>query len=124
MIKVRGLSKEFVGRDGDNSGVLAIDSLNFEVRNNEFLTVIGPSGCGKTTLLRIIAGLIPFNEGEVRIDDRPVTGPGPDRAVVFQNFALMPWADVLTNVAFGLELRGVPRQEREPTAERLIELVG
>jgi NitT/TauT family transport system ATP-binding protein len=124
MIEVRGLSKEFLGRDGADSGVLAIDSLNFEVRNNEFLTVIGPSGCGKTTLLRIIAGLIPFNEGEVRIDDRPVTGPGPDRAVVFQNFALMPWADVLTNVAFGLELRGVPKADCDATAMRLVKLVG
>lgn len=124
MIQIRGLSKEFLGRDGAGIGVLAIDSLNFEVRDNEFLTVIGPSGCGKTTLLRIIAGLIPFDDGEVRIDDVPVTGPGPDRAVVFQNFALMPWADVLTNVAFGLEIRGTPKAECEATAMRLVRVVG
>ena len=124
MIQVRGLSKEFLGRDGEGTGVLAIDSLDFEVRDNEFLTVIGPSGCGKTTLLRIIAGLIPFNDGEVSIDDVAVTGPGPDRAVVFQNFALMPWADVLTNVAFGLEIRGKPKAECEATAMRLVRLVG
>ncbi|HEY7167210.1 MAG TPA: ABC transporter ATP-binding protein [Candidatus Binatia bacterium] len=124
MIEIKGLSKEFVDRNGEASGILAIDSLDFEIRDNEFLTVIGPSGCGKTTLLRIIAGLIPCNQGEVRIDDVPVTGPGPDRAVVFQNFALMPWADVLTNVAFGLELRGTPRAEANATAKRLVRLVG
>src|SRR6516164_6327158 len=124
MIQVKGLSKEFLGRDGEDTGVLAIDSLDFEVRDNEFLTVIGPSGCGKTTLLRIIAGLIPFDDGEVRIDNQPVTGPGPDRAMVFQNFALMPWADVLTNVGFGLDLRGTPKAEYEATAMRLVRLVG
>jgi NitT/TauT family transport system ATP-binding protein len=124
MIQIRGLSKEFLGRDGEGTGVLAIDSLNFEVRDNEFLTIIGPSGCGKTTLLRIIAGLIAYDDGEVRIDDIPVTGPGPDRAVVFQNFALMPWADVLTNVAFGLEIRGTPKAEYEDTAMRLVGLEG
>jgi NitT/TauT family transport system ATP-binding protein len=75
-------------------------------------------------LLRIIAGLIPFDDGEVRIDDMPVTGPGPDRAVVFQNFALMPWANVLTNIAFGLEIRGTPKAEYEDTAMRLVRLVG
>ena len=124
MIQIRGLSKEFLGRDGEGTGVLAIDLLNFEVRDNEFLTIIGPSGCGKTTLLRIIAGLIPFDDGEVRIDDKPVTGPGSDRAVVFQNFALMPWANVLTNIAFGLEIRGTPKAEYEDTARRLVRLVG
>src|ERR1044071_8197607 len=124
MIQIKGLTKEFVDRNGQGSGILAIDSLDFEIRDNEFLTVIGPSGCGKTTLLRIIAGLIPCNQGEVRIDNVPVTGPGPDRAVVFQNFALMPWADVLTNVGFGLEIRGAPNAECEATAKRLVNLVG
>src|ERR1051325_7351817 len=124
MIQIKGLTKEFVDRNGEASGILAIDSLDFEIRDNEFLTVIGPSGCGKTTLLRIIAGLIPCNQGEVRIDDVPVTGPGSDRAVVFQNFALMPWADVLTNVAFGLELRGTPKGDAQANAKRLVRLVG
>lgn len=124
MIQVRGLSKEFAGRDDGNTGVLALDKVGFEVRDNEFLTVIGPSGCGKTTLLRIIAGLIPYDEGEVTIDGQHVTGPGPDRSVVFQNFALMPWADVLTNVAFGLEIRGVSKTEREEKAKQLVVLVG
>jgi NitT/TauT family transport system ATP-binding protein len=124
MIQVRDLSKEFLGRDGADTGLLAIDSLNFEVRDNEFFTVIGPSGCGKTTLLRILAGLIPYDGGEVSINGVPVTGPGPDRSVVFQNFALMPWADVLTNVAFGLEIRGMPKAQCEVTGRRLVRLVG
>jgi ABC-type nitrate/sulfonate/bicarbonate transport system ATPase subunit len=124
MIRVANLSKEFVGRDESDDGVLALDDLDFEVRDNEFLTVIGPSGCGKTTLLRIIAGLIPYDRGEITINGQVVTGPGPDRAVVFQHFALMPWADVMTNVAFGLDIRGVGKVEREGKVTGLIKLVG
>jgi NitT/TauT family transport system ATP-binding protein len=124
MIRVKALSKEFATVDNGNAAVLALSDIDFEVRNNEFVTVIGPSGCGKTTLLRIIAGLIPYQQGEVSIDSRPVTGPGPERAVVFQNFALMPWADVLGNVTFGLEVRGVAKGESEARARELIKLVG
>jgi NitT/TauT family transport system ATP-binding protein len=123
MIRVRGLSKEF-GTLDNGGGVQALRDINFEVNDNEFITIIGPSGCGKTTLLRIIAGLIPYNRGEVTIDGRPVTGPGPERAVVFQNFALMPWADVLTNVAFGLEIRGTTAEECRAKAQDLIKVVG
>src|SRR5919106_6961047 len=118
MIRVRGLSKEFGTLDNGGGGQ-ALRDIDFEVNDNEFITIIGPSGCGKTTLLRILAGLIPYNHGEVTIDSRPVTGPGPERAVVFQNFALMPWADVLTNVAFGLEIRGVSKRQSEAKAKEL-----
>jgi NitT/TauT family transport system ATP-binding protein len=124
MITIKGLKKLFVGRTTDDAGVLALDNLDLEVRDNEFLTVIGPSGCGKTTLLRIVAGLIPHDEGTVEIDGRPVKGPGPDRAVVFQNFALLPWADVLTNVGFGLRLQGVRKEDREERGMRYVKLVG
>jgi len=124
MIRVRGLSKEFSTFDNGSGGVLALSDIDFEVRDNEFITVIGPSGCGKTTLLRIIAGLIPYDQGEVTIDGRRVTGPGPERAVVFQNFALMPWADIMTNVSFGLEIRGTPKEQCRATAKELIKLVG
>jgi len=124
MIRVRGLSKEFTTFDNGGGGVLALSNIDFEVRDNEFITVIGPSGCGKTTLLRIIAGLIPYDQGEVTIDGRPVTGPGPERAMVFQNFALMPWADIMTNVSFGLEIRGTPKEQCRATAKELIKLVG
>src|SRR2546426_9504436 len=123
MIRVRGLSKEFGTRD-NGGGVLALTDIDFEVHDNEFVTIIGPSGCGKTTLLRIIAGLIPYDHGEVAIDGRAITGPGPERAVVFQNFALMPWADVLANVTFGLEVRGTPPDECRDKARHLIKLVG
>ena len=108
----------------NGAGVLALSDIDFEVNDNEFVTIIGPSGCGKTTLLRIIAGLIPYDQGEVAIDGRAVTGPGPERAVVFQNFALLPWADVLANITFGLEVRGTPLDECQSTARHLIKLVG
>jgi ABC-type nitrate/sulfonate/bicarbonate transport system ATPase subunit len=124
MIRVKALSKQFGTVDNGNVAVLALSDIDFEVRDNEFVTVIGPSGCGKTTLLRIIAGLIPYQQGEVSIDSHPVTGPGPERAVVFQNFALMPWADVLGNVTFGLEVRGVAKSDSEAKARELIKLVG
>lgn len=124
MIHVSALTKEFGGFDGRSTGILALSGIDLEVRDNEFLTVIGPSGCGKTTLLRIIAGLIPYDQGEVSINGQPVTGPGPDRSVVFQSFALLPWADVLTNVVFGLEIRGVAKAVRDAKAVELIKLVG
>ena len=123
MIRVRALSKEFGTRE-NGDGVLALSDIDFEVHDNEFVTIIGPSGCGKTTLLRIIAGLIPYDQGEVAIDGRAITGPGPERAVVFQNFALMPWADVLANITFGLEVRGTPPDECRDRATKLIKLVG
>ena len=118
MIEIKGLSKAFPGRKGQEP-VQALFDVNLAVRDNEFLTVLGPSGCGKTTLLRCIAGLVPYDTGEVLIDGTKVTSPGPDRAVVFQNFALMPWDNVLTNVAFGLEMQGVDRKTREAKAKEL-----
>ena len=123
MIVVRGLGKTFPGRRG-NAPVQALKGVDLTVRDNEFVTVLGPSGCWKTTLLRHIAGLVPWDEGEILIDGSPVTGPGPERAVVFQSFALMPWATVIDNVAFGLDLRGMPKAERERAARELIGLVG
>ncbi|MEV4897343.1 ABC transporter ATP-binding protein [Nonomuraea sp. NPDC055795] len=122
MIEIRGLSKSFVGQDGGR--VQALSDVDLDVAENEFLTVLGPSGCGKTTLLKAVAGLVPADSGEIRVDGAPVRGPGPDRSMVFQNFALLPWATVLDNVAFGLELRGVGKAEREERARALISMVG
>lgn len=101
-----------------------LDGVDFTVRRGEFLTLIGPSGCGKTTLLLLIAGLLPAARGEIRIDGRPVTGPDQDRAMVFQNFALLPWKTVLGNVALGLRYRGDGRAQRQATARHYIHLVG
>jgi len=104
--------------------VQALEDLSLDFPRGELTSLLGPSGCGKTTLLKIIAGLIPANGGEVLVNNAPVDGPGPDRAFVFQDFALMPWDTVLRNVAFGLELRNVPKSEREAIAEKYITDVG
>jgi NitT/TauT family transport system ATP-binding protein len=104
--------------------VEALKNLTLEFPRGQLTSLLGPSGCGKTTLLKIIAGLLEPTSGEIEVNGRPVTGPGPDRAFVFQDFALLPWANVLRNVAFGLELRGVARSEREAIAEKYIAEVG
>jgi NitT/TauT family transport system ATP-binding protein len=117
VVAVRGVGKVYDG------GVEALRELDIDFPRGRLTTLLGPSGCGKTTLLKIIAGLIEPTAGEILIGGRPVRGPGPERAFVFQDFALMPWATVLRNVAFGLELRGVPKAEREAVAKRCIEEV-
>lgn len=126
MIELRNAGKTFRRREGrgTHSEFQALAGVDFEVKDNEFITLLGPSGCGKTTLLRMIAGLSDGFDGEILVDGVPVTGPAPDRAMVFQSFALMPWANVRRNVAFGLELRGDDRATRERVADELIKLVG
>ena len=104
--------------------VEALRDLTLEFPRGQLTSLLGPSGCGKTTLLKIIAGLLAPTAGEVQVNGKTVTGPGPDRAFVFQDFALLPWASVLRNVAFGLELRGVAKSEREAIAEKYIKDVG
>jgi|TARA_X000000950_G_scaffold18240_5_gene19796 NitT/TauT family transport system ATP-binding protein len=116
-VEVRNVFKNY----GD---VEALRDLTLKFPKGQLTSLLGPSGCGKTTLLKIIAGLIPATSGEVLINCKPVTGPGPDRAFVFQDFALLPWATVLRNVAFGLELRGVPKPQREEIAVKYIKDVG
>jgi NitT/TauT family transport system ATP-binding protein len=118
IVEVRGISKIYDG------GIQALKSVDLGFPEGQMTTLLGPSGCGKTTLLKIIAGLLEPTEGEVLIKGKPVHGPGPERAFVFQDFALMPWATVLRNVAFGLELQGISREEREDTARRYIKKVG
>lgn len=121
MIEVREVSKVF-SRNGDSFQALA--DVSFQVETGEFTSIIGPSGCGKTTLLKMMAGLVKPSSGTIEINGNEVTGSGPDRALVFQNFVLLPWADVLTNVAFGLEARGVGKAERESTSREQLARVG
>ena len=116
-VAVRNVYKNY----GD---VEALRDLSLDFPKGQLTSLLGPSGCGKTTLLKIIAGLLPANSGEVLVNGKTVSGPGPDRAFVFQDFALMPWASVMRNVAFGLELRGVAKSEREAVAEKYIAAVG
>jgi NitT/TauT family transport system ATP-binding protein len=118
IVEVSGIGKIYEG------GVEALKDVSLAFPRGKLSTLLGPSGCGKTTLLKIIAGLIPHNTGELWVKGKKVDGPGPERAFVFQDFALLPWANVLRNVAFGLELRGVPRAEREEVARRYIDEVG
>ena len=116
-VSVKGIYKNY----GD---VEALRDMSLDFPKGQLTSLLGPSGCGKTTLLKIIAGLLQPNQGEVYVNGQLVSEPGPDRAFVFQDFALMPWASVLRNVAFGLELRKVAKSEREDIARKYIKEVG
>jgi NitT/TauT family transport system ATP-binding protein len=117
LIRVERATKGF-------AGVEVLSDLDLEVAGGEALCVLGPSGCGKTTLLRSIHGLIPLDAGRVVMDGAPVTRPRPDVAMVFQHFGLLPWRTVAANVAYGMELAGVPQRERRERTARYVELVG
>src|ERR1043165_301375 len=104
--------------------VLALDQVSLEVAPREFVALLGPSGCGKSTLLYLIGGFLPVEGGAIRVEGRPVSGPGPDRGIVFQHFALFPWKTVIQNVLYGLEKKGLPREERLRIAREFIQLVG
>lgn len=117
IVEVRGLCKTY-------SGIEALRDVDLDFPRGKLTSLLGPSGCGKTTLLKIIAGLINADGGTVAVNGKKVSKPGPERAFVFQDFALLPWATVLRNVAFGLELRGTAREEREAIARRYVVDVG
>ena len=104
--------------------VIALQDINLEIRDGEFVVFIGPSGCGKSTLLRVIAGLLKPTSGRMLIDGRPVNSPGADRAVVFQEDAVFPWLTVEQNVEYGLKIRGVNKRERAEIVDRCLKLVG
>jgi ABC-type nitrate/sulfonate/bicarbonate transport system ATPase subunit len=121
MIEVRHVGHAF-GRTGDDRQVLG--DVDLAVPDGTFVSIVGPSGCGKTTLLRIIDGLLLPASGRVDIDGRRVGGPSADRALVFQDFQLLPWRDALDNVQFGLEAQGVSRARRKALAAQTLERVG
>ncbi len=118
IVEVTGIEKVYPG------GTVALQGVDLAFPRGKMTTLLGPSGCGKTTLLKIIAGLLDATAGEVRINGKVVSGPGPERAFVFQDFALLPWATVVKNVAFGLEMQGVEKTLREKKAREYIIKVG
>lgn len=121
ILTIENLVKSFPKKEG---AMVAIQDFNLEVKEGEFVCILGPSGCGKTTLLRIIAGLETLTSGTILLQDKPITGPGSDRGMVFQDFALFPWRNVRKNVEFGLEIKKVPPTQRSAISNRFIELVG
>jgi NitT/TauT family transport system ATP-binding protein len=121
MIAIERLSKTFETSRGTSH--LALSDISLDVADGEFVSILGPSGCGKSTLLYIVGGFVTPSIGGVRVKGKPVTGPGPDRGPVFQEFALFPWKTVLGNVTYGLLEQGVGRSEADKRARALIELV-
>ncbi|NQS77165.1 MAG: ABC transporter ATP-binding protein [Methanoculleus bourgensis] len=121
-VTIKDVGKAFPKEDG--TATQALEGVTLEIRDKEFVCLVGPSGCGKTTLLRIIAGLETPTTGSVTIDGSAVTGPDPKRGMVFQEYSLFPWRRVIDNIAFGLEMKGVSREERRQTAEYYLKMVG
>jgi ABC-type nitrate/sulfonate/bicarbonate transport system, ATPase component len=118
---IKNLSKKF--QNGD-SEFKALENINLTVKDGEFVTILGPSGCGKTTLLRIIAGLETYSDGMATLNGEMISGPGPKRGMVFQEYSLFPWKTVIGNVMFGLLMQKIPKEEAEKKALAYLELVG
>jgi NitT/TauT family transport system ATP-binding protein len=121
IIQARGLGKRF-SRAGKE--IEALRGFDLDVAEGEFIAIVGPSGCGKSTFLHMLGGFEPVSEGRLLFNGRPVTAPGPDRGVVFQEFALYPWRTVERNVTWGLEVQGKSRAEQRAIADRLLAKVG
>lgn len=119
-VKIDGVRKVFNGRSGE---MVALNGINMDILDNEFVCVVGPSGCGKSTLLNIIAGLMEPTSGNVFVDGKKVQGTGVERGVVFQQYALFPWLTVKKNVEFGLRLKNLPEDEIEEIAMKYIRMV-
>jgi len=121
MLTISGVSRFFESETGT---VEALRDINLDVFDKEFMCFIGPSGCGKTTLLRIVAGLDQPTSGEVLLDGKVIKSPDPERGMVFQEYSLFPWRTIIDNVAFGLEIKGVPKKERYEIARKYLKMVG
>lgn len=115
---LKNVSKTF-----DDTNQATLRNVDLEIKQGEFLCVVGRSGCGKSTLLNLIAGLEKPTTGEIILNGRPVTGPGADRTVMFQEHALFPWLNVIENVKFGMEMTGVPKEEQEKRADKYLEMM-
>ena len=115
---LKNVSKTF-----NDTNQATLRNVDLEIKQGEFLCVVGRSGCGKSTLLNLIAGLEKPTSGEIVLNGRPVTGPGADRTVMFQEHALFPWLNVIQNVKFGMEMTGVPKEEQERRADKYLEMM-
>jgi NitT/TauT family transport system ATP-binding protein len=111
-------------RPARGRAVTALENISLEVGDREFMAILGPSGCGKSTLLYLVGGFLPIETGAIRISGEPIAGPGPDRGIVFQHFALFPWKTVIQNVRYGLEKQGLSSEACDRRAREFIELVG
>ncbi len=120
-LQIRDLNQSFPREDGSELAVL--DHLSFEVHDKEFVCILGASGCGKTTLLRLIAGLDKARAGSIVLDGEEMNGPSPKVGFVFQEYSLFPWRTVIDNIAFGLEMKGIPRGARYRIAEQYLDLI-
>jgi NitT/TauT family transport system ATP-binding protein len=129
-LQIDHVSKEFSVRDTSGQGrggsrqLRAVDDVDLQITEGEFLVIVGPSGCGKSTLLDMLAGLTPPSSGQILIDGEPITAPGPDRGIVFQQYALLPWRTARENVEFGLEAISAGKRERRERAREYLNLVG
>ena len=117
-LQLKNVTKTF-----HDSGQDAVRNVNLEIKDGEFVCVVGKSGCGKSTLLNLIAGLEKPTSGEIQMDGSPITGPGSDRVVMFQDHALFPWLNVIQNVKFGMELAAIPKKEQEEKAMKYLRLM-
>jgi NitT/TauT family transport system ATP-binding protein len=121
-VRAENVSKIFIDESGRE--VQALNEVSFEAYDGEFVCILGPSGCGKTTLLRMFAGLEQPTAGELYLEDTPIARPGPERGMIFQEFALFPWKSVIQNIEFGLEIKGLSKIERSRIAHKYIEMIG
>ena len=119
-VHIENVKKTYQGRTGE---VVALNGVNLDIMDNEFITVVGPSGCGKSTILNIMAGLLEPTSGNIICNGKEVHGTGPDRGVVFQQYALFPWLTVKKNVLFPLQMKGIKGQEAEDIAMKYIKMV-
>lgn len=120
-IRFEGVTKRF---GDDKTGFLALDRIDLDIRDKEFMAIVGPSGCGKTTLMRMAAGLEFASQGSVRVGGKEVLAPGPERSVVFQQFALLPWKTVRQNIGFGLMCKGIPAPSLDKQVKHYVDLMG
>lgn len=119
-VRIDNVVKTYNTRKGET---VALNGVSLDIKENEFICVVGPSGCGKSTLLNIIAGLLEPTSGSVSVDGKTVDGPGPERGVVFQQYALFPWLTVLKNVEFGLKLKGITGEQATREAMKYLKMV-